>query len=101
MNPKYGEMLEGSKSADHQSPGPAAKKEQGKHAGHGKPSIHIHSHSGGHTVHILHQDGRHEMHEHPHGDSDGMAEHIHTHLGGGAPESFGSPSGEEVALGER
>lgn len=50
---------------------------------HHAPSIHIHSHSGGHTVHVHHSDGTHTKHEHAHGDADGIAQHIHKHIGGG------------------
>ena len=105
MNPSYGAMMEGAKSADVQNPGPAAKGEAKKRAGndHLPPHIHIHSHSGGHTVHIMHHDGTHEKHEHPHGDHEGIAQHIHTHLGpGSAPESTPiAGADEEYAEGER
>lgn len=59
--------------------------EHGEHGGGGqgaKPSIFIHSHSGGHTVHVFHHDGSHEAHEHSSGDTESMAEHVHNYLGG-------------------
>lgn len=101
MNPAYGSMMEGAKSADKQSPGKEATNEEHKRAGENKPPhIFIHSHDAGHTVHIHHGDGRHEQHEHEHGDVEGMAQHIHTYLGAGsAPESAGAD--EQAAVGER
>ena len=104
MNPSYGRLMtEGGKQADKQEPGPEARGEAGKRSKeNAPPSIHIHSHTGGHTVHILHKDGRHEMHQHGHGDTDGISQHIQTHLGAGsAPESAPLGMDEEAAIGER
>lgn len=60
-----------------------------------KPQITIHSHSAGHTVHIMHPDGQHEQHEHEDGDSHGIAEHIHEHLGNGGADGHGEQRPEE------
>jgi hypothetical protein len=113
MNPAYGSMMEGAKSADRQSEGPAAKHEEGKRAAHDvephhRPhiGIHTHHHPDGavshHTVVITHHDGRVEDHRHEAHDTDGIAAHIHEHLGeGAAPEGHESAGGEEMLAGER
>jgi hypothetical protein len=85
MNPQRGRHMQGGKSEEH-----------GEHGG--KPHMFIHSHSTGHTVHVFHNDGSHEAHEHPHGDTEGMAEHIHNELGGEQrPENDGQ-GGEATSV---
>lgn len=88
MNKRHGEHMEGHEEA----PEPKGK-EKGKGGKH-HPSIHIHSHSGGHTVHVMHGDGRHEMHEHQSGDAEGVAQHVHDNLGGQPSAGGGAGEGD-------
>jgi hypothetical protein len=87
MNPAHGRHITGS---NEEGEGKRGKKKPGEH-----PSIHIHSHSKGHTVHILHPSGAHEEHEFSRGDSEGISNLIHHHLGGEPGQDHGFSSGPE------
>jgi hypothetical protein len=66
MNPQRGRHISG----EHEEHGEQRPED---HNGGDKPSIFIHSHSGGHTVHLFHSDGTHEI---------GNDDHVHEALGG-------------------
>jgi hypothetical protein len=78
MNPQRGRHLQG----EEQRP-----EESGN-----KPSIFIHSHSGGHTMHVFHSDGGHEMHEHGH-EAQSVGEHVKEALGGGESDTHEHDAG--------
>jgi hypothetical protein len=82
MNPQMGRHMQG-QSADEADD---VEEESGQHK---TPHIHVHSHSKGHTVHVMHHDGGHSKHQFSHGDSEGIANLIHKHIGGGEGQDHG------------